>query len=77
MHRLASSLVDVNARKQQRIKLPKPAIFKPVELWTGKQLVELIISPFVDSNIRMNLSARNKSHGKADDDWTANVHNLL
>ncbi|KAH7729808.1 RNA polymerase Rpb1 [Aphelenchoides avenae] len=80
VHRLASSLVDVNARKQQRIKLPKPAIFKPVELWTGKQLVELIISPFVDSNIRMNLSARNKSHGKADDDWTANdtfvrIHN--
>lgn len=38
-HRLAAALVDITAKKQLRIKIPPPAIRKPVELWTGKQVI--------------------------------------
>ncbi|MCP9257334.1 DNA-directed RNA polymerase III subunit RPC1 [Dirofilaria immitis] len=47
---------------KQRIRIPPPAILKPVELWTGKQLVELIIRPDVDSKINLNLTTKNKSY---------------
>ncbi|PIO62310.1 hypothetical protein TELCIR_16141, partial [Teladorsagia circumcincta] len=36
-YRLAASIIDRNIEKQKRLRLPKPAIVKPVRLWTGKQ----------------------------------------
>lgn len=37
--RMAASLVDINEKKNfSRIYLPSPAIRKPAELWTGKQV---------------------------------------
>ena len=35
-YRLAASLIDEGA--QFRLSIPSPAILKPVELWTGKQV---------------------------------------
>src|SRR5579883_2008523 len=40
------------------LNLPMPAIVKPVRLWTGKQLISLIIRPNHKSQIMINL--RNK-----------------
>ncbi|KAF8382261.1 rpc-1 [Pristionchus pacificus] len=62
VHRFAAALLDVTAKKQKRIRIPPPAIRKPVELWTGKQLIELIIRPDCDSKINLNLSTKNKSY---------------
>ncbi|CAD6193580.1 unnamed protein product [Caenorhabditis auriculariae] len=62
VHRFAAALIDASARKQTRIKIPPPAILKPVELWTGKQLIELIIRPDSGSKINLNLTAKNKSY---------------
>ncbi|VDM41651.1 unnamed protein product [Toxocara canis] len=62
VYRFASAIIDAKAKKQNRIRIPPPAIRKPAELWTGKQLVELIIRPDVDSKINLNLTTKNKSY---------------
>lgn len=41
--------------------LPPPAIFKPVMLWTGKQVFSLLIKPNKKSNVVINLDAKNKT----------------
>lgn len=40
VHRFVAALLDVTAKRQVRIDLPPPAIIKPVELWTGKQVLQ-------------------------------------
>ncbi|KAF1757508.1 hypothetical protein GCK72_013964 [Caenorhabditis remanei] len=49
-------------RAETKIRIPPPAIRIPVELWTGKQLIELIIRPDKGSQISLNLTAKNKSY---------------
>lgn len=41
--------------------LPPPAIFKPVMMWTGKQVFSLLIKPNKKSNVVINLDAKNKT----------------
>lgn len=41
--------------------IPPPAIVKPVKLWTGKQLFSLLIRPNKESNVIINLDAKNKT----------------
>lgn len=41
--------------------IPPPAIVKPVKLWTGKQLYSLLIKPNKQSNVVINLDAKNKT----------------
>ncbi|KAK6200929.1 DNA-directed RNA polymerase III subunit C1 [Scheffersomyces amazonensis] len=41
--------------------LPPPSIFKPVMLWTGKQVFSLLIKPNKKSNVVINLDAKNKT----------------
>ena len=41
--------------------LPPPAIFKPVYMWTGKQIFSLLIKPNKDSNVLINLDAKCKT----------------
>lgn len=41
--------------------LPPPAIFKPVMLWTGKQVFSMLIKPNKHSNVVINLDAKNKT----------------
>ena len=41
--------------------LPPPAIFKPVYLWTGKQIFSLLIKPNKNSKVVINLDAKCKT----------------
>lgn len=47
----------------ERIELPPPAILKPVELWTGKQVIGVMLRPNKKNNVQVNtvLKARNYS----------------
>ena len=44
------------------IDLPPPAIIKPVEVWTGKQLFSLMLRPTAKSSLRLNLECPNKKY---------------
>ena len=64
--RLLSSILayeDINVN----FDLPKPAILKPVQLWTGKQLISLLLKPNKNSNIRLNLRTKGKNYTKNED----------
>uniref|UniRef100_A0AC35U8A1 DNA-directed RNA polymerase subunit n=1 Tax=Rhabditophanes sp. KR3021 TaxID=114890 RepID=A0AC35U8A1_9BILA len=67
VQRFAASLVDITSfvgrKGTKRIRIPPPAIRKPVELWTGKQLVELLLVDD-DVDVKLNLRAKNKSYTK-------------
>ncbi|CAI5759212.1 unnamed protein product [Candida verbasci] len=41
--------------------IPPPTIFKPVMLWTGKQVFSLLIKPNKKSKVIINLDAKNKT----------------
>ncbi len=41
--------------------IPPPTIFKPVYLWTGKQVFSLLIKPNKESKVIINLEAKNKT----------------
>ncbi|CDK28947.1 unnamed protein product [Kuraishia capsulata CBS 1993] len=41
--------------------IPPPAIYKPVYMWTGKQLFSLLIRPNNQSKVLINLDAKNKT----------------
>ncbi|KAK6455311.1 DNA-directed RNA polymerase III subunit C1 [Scheffersomyces xylosifermentans] len=41
--------------------IPPPTVFKPVMLWTGKQVFSLLIKPNKRSNVVINLDAKNKT----------------
>lgn len=41
--------------------MPPPAIFKPVMLWTGKQVFSMLIKPNKNSRVMVNLEAKNKT----------------
>ncbi|KAK6759531.1 hypothetical protein RB195_021237 [Necator americanus] len=60
--RFAASIIDCYSKKQKRIRLPPPAIMKPTRLWTGKQLMELIISDDFKNPRKLNLVTPNKSY---------------
>lgn len=42
--------------------IPPPTIFKPVMLWTGKQVFSMLIKPNKKSNVIINLDAKNKTY---------------
>lgn len=42
----------------EEIEVPKPAILKPVPLWTGKQVWSLLLNPTRKSNIRVNVEQK-------------------
>lgn len=42
--------------------IPPPSIFKPVMLWTGKQVFSLLIKPNKNSKVVINLDAKNKTY---------------
>lgn len=44
--------------------VPPPAIMKPVQLWTGKQIMSLLLRPSLDDPVLINLEAKNKSYSK-------------
>ncbi|KAJ0539434.1 putative DNA-directed RNA polymerase [Helianthus annuus] len=44
--------------------LPTPAILKPIELWTGKQLFSVLLRPHADMKVYLNLTVTEKSYSK-------------
>nr|CCC51227.1 DNA-directed RNA polymerase iii largest subunit [Trypanosoma vivax Y486] len=48
----------------EQFRLPVPAILKPVELWTGKQLFELIIRPSPEVGVLLSLEAPTKFYSR-------------
>ena len=38
VHRCIAPVIDISLSKQQRIKIPPPAILAPQRMWTGKQV---------------------------------------
>lgn len=54
---LLSMMSDANIQ----FDIPPPAIFKPVMLWTGKQVFSLLIKPNKQSKVVINLDAKNKT----------------
>ncbi|SCU79800.1 LADA_0B03224g1_1 [Lachancea dasiensis] len=53
---LLSMMSDGNLR----FDIPPPAIMKPYYMWTGKQVFSLLIKPNKNSNVVINLDAKNK-----------------
>ncbi|EAN97840.1 DNA-directed RNA polymerase III largest subunit, putative [Trypanosoma cruzi] len=47
-----------------QFRLPIPTILKPTELWTGKQVFELILRPSPEVNVLLNLEAATKFYTK-------------
>ncbi|XP_071725233.1 LOW QUALITY PROTEIN: DNA-directed RNA polymerase III subunit 1-like [Rutidosis leptorrhynchoides] len=46
------------------VDLPTPAILKPVELWTGKQLFGVLIRPNASFRVYLNLTLKEKNYSK-------------
>lgn len=44
------------------VKMPPPAIFMPVPLWTGKQVINLLLRPNDDSTIKVNAELKAKNY---------------
>jgi len=55
-------LVAYMSDAAEPIELPPPAILKPVELWTGKQLFTCMLRPSRASAVFANLETKNKSY---------------
>ncbi|KAI3365191.1 hypothetical protein L3Q82_010287 [Scortum barcoo] len=51
-----------------KISLPRPAIMKPMALWTGKQIFSIILRPSKDCPVKANLRTKGKQYcGKGED----------
>jgi DNA-directed RNA polymerase III subunit RPC1 len=46
----------------ERIELPPPSILKPIELWTGKQVINVLLRPNRDSNVYVNTIVRARNY---------------
>uniref|UniRef100_A0AAY5E8B7 DNA-directed RNA polymerase subunit n=1 Tax=Electrophorus electricus TaxID=8005 RepID=A0AAY5E8B7_ELEEL len=63
---IASILVGKD--EKIRISLPRPAVMKPMCLWTGKQIFSLILRPCKDCPVKANLRTKGKQYcGKGED----------
>lgn len=47
------------------VNLPTPALIKPIELWTGKQLFNVLLRPHANMRVYLNLSVREKNYSKS------------
>lgn len=48
----------------EHVDLPAPAILRPVELWTGKQLFSVLVRPNVQSGVLVNLELEEKAYSR-------------
>ena len=55
-------LVSYMADAAERVDLPPPAILKPVELWTGKQVFTCLLRPSGASIVAANFQTKNKNY---------------
>ncbi|KAF2095750.1 beta and beta-prime subunits of DNA dependent RNA-polymerase [Rhizodiscina lignyota] len=55
------AVLDPETRKRHQIDLPSPAIIKPEKLWTGKQVFNVLMKPYRESKVLVNLDAECKA----------------
>ncbi|OEL25158.1 DNA-directed RNA polymerase III subunit 1 [Dichanthelium oligosanthes] len=48
----------------ENIDLPTPALIKPIELWTGKQLFSVLVRPNARTKVFLNLAVKEKIYSK-------------
>nr|CAB3487477.1 unnamed protein product [Digitaria exilis] len=48
----------------ENIDLPTPALIKPIELWTGKQLFSVLVRPNAHTKVFLNLTVKEKIYSK-------------
>jgi len=69
------------ASKFEYIDLPPPAILKPMQLWTGKQIISVVFRPNKKSPIKLNLRAKGKNYNgigeEMNPDDTCTFHTFL
>ena len=58
---LASNLMS-NKDCDKTLRFPPPVIVKPYPLWTGKQLFNIILRPYVESVVNLNLDYASKAY---------------
>ena len=51
---------DPHAGKTHPVQIPSPAIVKPMQLWTGKQVWDVLMRPHKDYPVEVNLEAKGK-----------------
>jgi DNA-directed RNA polymerase III subunit RPC1 len=49
----------------EKIELPPPAILKPIELWTGKQVIGIMLRPNRTSNVQVNTVLKERNYSGA------------
>lgn len=49
---------------EEEICVPRPAIIKPIELWTGKQVFSMLLRPNKDEQICVSLESKEKNYTK-------------
>ncbi|GMH41051.1 hypothetical protein BSKO_08961 [Bryopsis sp. KO-2023] len=57
---------------KQSIALPQPAILKPAELWTGKQLFDILIRPTGSSKLLLNFEIAEKNYSRSGEEMCPN-----
>jgi len=62
----------IAATAKEWIYLPVPAILKPVQLWTGKQLMSLVFRPNRHSKIELNVRAKGKNYTGREEEMDPN-----
>uniref|UniRef100_A0A8C4YNB1 DNA-directed RNA polymerase subunit n=1 Tax=Gopherus evgoodei TaxID=1825980 RepID=A0A8C4YNB1_9SAUR len=67
---IASILVGKD--EKIKVRLPPPAILKPVTLWTGKQVFSLILKPSDDCAVKANLRTKGKQYSGRGEDLCVN-----
>lgn len=70
-------LVSYYSNADEHIDVPPPAIYKPVRLWTGKQVFSMLLKPQKDAKVNVNFETKEKnytSHAKhfcPNDGWVS------
>nr|AOE43186.1 RNA polymerase III largest subunit [Cavenderia deminutiva] len=52
------------ADANEHIDMPPPTILKPIELWTGKQLFEVLLRPSIKSHVMVNFETKSRTYEK-------------
>lgn len=56
----------------ESIEIPPPSILKPVELWTGKQVINVLLRPNRKSNVYVNTVVKEKNYSGKDEHMCLN-----
>ena len=48
----------------ERVEIPPPAIIKPIELWTGKQVINVLLRPNRKTKVYVNTVLQEKNYSK-------------